>query len=409
MATRCSYKQDVRQTNSKEKNMILTKIFLPGEFEDAFIYMGRLIIITAEKSIRILNFDHIVEKLLLTHPNSHSVLNLAFSRNDWLSNNQFRSLMKDDEIREAVLSKFSLLSQHDRLEIDDVEDCVQLEQDLNIPGYVILDMLLYYKRMYIAADTGLYHIDFDWGNDYVLIEGSPVKKFDARCITTSAKYGSINTSCGDEGLFSAIDDFGWSHLTFNRNMKKVANKSIRSLWSNYDLVNYSSPTSLSLLKSTVEKQTIDSSAFEKALLTEIGTESIDLEYILESINIDTGNDLDTIQFVYNSANTIFVHTTEGTFYSIGIRKVSDDRPKVSFTRTYKGRDTQVLSMNSCSSGMIVETNNTVWLFSNREWFPIVESEVLSVRTFLRSKRYKNLVLITNEEGLFITSVFDPKI
>lgn len=109
---------------------------------------------------------------------------------------------------------------------------------------------------------------------------------------------------------------------------------------------------------------------------------------------------------------IFIHTTDGHFYSLGMlhpeleESAGDIGEKVRFTKTYKGANVRILSVNSTGLGLVIETDNQVLLFAQNEWFHVFESEVLSVRTFPRSKRFRNIVIITNEEGIWIISLFD---
>jgi len=81
-------------------------------------------------------------------------------------------------------------------------------------------------------------MDIDWNQDTTTILGKPKKRLDARCLNASARYGAITASCGDDGLFTAFDDFGWANLQKHTDMERLAEKSLRSAWFDYDLVNY---------------------------------------------------------------------------------------------------------------------------------------------------------------------------
>ena len=116
--------------------------------------------------------------------------------------------------------------------------------------------------------------------------------------------------------------------------------------------------------------------------------------------------IESIQFTYNSNSVIFIHTFDGNFYSLGIKTPKEGRPQLTFRRTYKGSGTRIVSAHSTSVGLVVETDHRVLLFAHHDWFPIHESEAISVRTFPRSRRYRNTIVITTEEGILIAGLFD---
>jgi hypothetical protein len=66
-------------------------------------------------------------------------------------------------------------------------------------------------------------------------------------------------------------------------------------------------------------------------------------------------------------------------------------------------------MHPTGVGLILETDDQVLLFANGEFYSVVNSEVLSVRTFIKSRRYKNVVAIAREDGVLITGLFQDHI
>jgi len=379
-------------------------IFLPGDFEDACIYMGRLLVVTAERAFYFYNYEQIIQYLENQSTKSRSLLTYLFSRNDWLASNQFRVLAMNEGVRETILHDIDELSRTP-IELSSSQKFIQTVHKLDISASVFLDITVYNQRVYIGADSGLYHIDFEWTPYSVEMPSKPEKRHDAKSINTSAKYGSINVSCGDEGLFCAFDEFRWVNSS-QSTIKKFAEKSLRIGWFDTDLINYSTSTSPSFLRGKHESIQYGGADRERKILVEVGTEIFELDYLFENL-LENGNIEDyTIQYVYNSNTTMFVHTLEGYFYVVGIQKSDGEHPKVRFTKTFKGENTRILSVHPCKTGLIIETNNKVFLFANGDWYHILDSEVLSVRTHSKSKRYQNIVVDTTEEGIYITSMFD---
>ena len=75
-------------------------------------------------------------------------------------------------------------------------------------------------------------------------------------------------------------------------------------------------------------------------------------------------------------------------------------------KSYKGQENQILSVHQVNMGSVIESFNTIWLFSHEKWTPLVKDKAISVRTFPQSKRYQNLVSVTTEKGIFLLGLFD---
>lgn len=78
------------------------------------------------------------------------------------------------------------------------------------------------------------------------------------------------------------------------------------------------------------------------------------------------------------------------------------------TRTVPGVG-RILDAKPSALGLVVETMNSVQLFTDDAWLPLLDSPALSVRTFPRSRRYRNLVSVVTEEGLFLIGLFDNRL
>jgi hypothetical protein len=365
--------------------------------------MGRLLVLTPEHTILTYNLEKIVQGIETRYFGSAPIPTFMFLRNDWLAGPVFQSLLKHPDVRTSINRAFQAFPE--TIELDD-RILQATQQDLGVNANVVLDWLVYNGRLYLSTDTGLYHLDMDWNSEEVQIEGRPEKRLDVRCLSTSAKYGAINASCGDEGLFTAVDEFGWINGKKDDSMDKSSDKSIKTGWLGFNVVNYRTQTIPLLLKSS-RKQTegrgIDQ---ERTVLTAIGTEKIDLTYLYDSITQQYGVRRESIQYAFNSRNTVFIHTYDGTFYSIGVTQSSTGgAPKVRFTKTYKGENTHILSATATRVGILIETPDRVLVFKDGRWTTLATAEALSVRSFTTSRRFQHLIAITTEDGLLLTGLF----
>lgn len=385
--------------------MKTASLMLPGRYEDAFVYMGRIAVLTEARSLRLFDVDKIVEDIERRDPQRSPVATLMFSRNDWLSSAVFKTLTQNDDVASSLTSAFARFP---RPNYEVGAGFLIYEENLGLPANIILDMNVYNGRIYVGSDKGLFHLDFDWRDGGISHSNGIKKRTDARCNSTSVGYGTVNASCEDDGLLTSLDDFGWAGEKHGLRMRRVAEKSLRTNWLSSDLVNYSTATQPVLLRSKLEKVRKSSMTeeHERRVITEIGGRRTDLYYLFEALQSKFRFRMESIQFVYNSTSVFFVHTIEGNFYSVGVKRSSQSDPKLSFTKTYKGAGTRILSVNPTNLGLVVEIDHRVLLFANQEWYPIIESEAISVRTFPRSRRFKNLVAITLEDGVLLVGLFD---
>ena len=116
--------------------MRIVKFFLPGRFEDAYVYMERLIVLTEDRTLRVYNLDQIVDSIETRFPGSLPIPTLLFLRNDWPETSQFKSLMRNKEVARSLLSAFERLP-HPYVKLD--EDRFHPEElELDISARVLL-------------------------------------------------------------------------------------------------------------------------------------------------------------------------------------------------------------------------------------------------------------------------------
>ncbi len=388
--------------------MRILKLFIPGRFEDAYAYRGHLVTLTENGTLRLYDLGRIAERIDEQFPQVAPVATLLFARNDWLASEQFRSLMSNQSVARAVLSTMRQFPQPfvpiDRLATDELE-----EEDLKITTDMFLDMSIYNNRLYLGADNGLYHVDLDWSSPSVTLRHRPTKRIDAKCLHTLTGYGTVSASCGDDGLHTFINEFGqFDGHTQAAIERTVPGRSLRSSWLNYNIMNYSTPATPLLFRTTRERTASIGVERERTALVDINSRPLSLDYMFDSICSEYHVEAESIQFAYNSNNAMFVNTFDGHLFSIFFRSNQEEDPAVTVTRAYPGTGTRILSAHWTRPGAVIETDKSVLLFAHGRLFPITEAEALSVRTFPRSLRFKNLVAITLEDGILLAGLFDDE-
>lgn len=394
--------------------MKVVSLSFPGRFEDAFLYMGRLFTITENHSVRVYDMEYIVSKLeddkaLLDAPT------LLFFRNDWIDSERFRHRLSDE------LNKKAFLRAIDKLESEPIQittDYVHpVEWDLKITADVLLDLNIYNGRAYIGTNKGLYHLDLDWEAESITPVAKAQKRLDAKCVHTTAKYGTVNASCGSEGWFSFLDDFelGTSNT---RKEKHVPEYSLRTNWLDFDIVNYPTTISPTLFSSvrTAASQALSESKnnfnFEQEswIITDLEDEEFSLDSLFDNLNY--GFSLENLQFVHNSSQALFLSTYDGYLFALGLKRGSFSAPTVSYVKKFEGLRGLVSSLHTVSAGggpgLVLETDEQILLFERRRFIPLFHDEVISIRTFSRSQHYRNVVSITTSDEVILIAIFDDE-
>lgn len=381
------------------------KLFFPGRFEDAHLYMGRLILLTENRSIRVFSLERIVAKLEQQYSDIASIPTLMFLRNDYLASEQFKLLLRNHAMAESILAALNRFPQS----YAEIKDIQPDEFTLDLHSQILLDTVLYNSRLYIGADDGFFHIDLPFSNSISEIRGKPQKRLDARCVRVLAGYGAVNASCGNAGLYTALDEFG----SGPKRISKTAERSLRATWLDHALINYPTYSAPELHRCSYEVPEYRSRPDDpdRKMITFIDPEAVDLAYLFESLIVKYGISREAIQYSFNSNKAVFVNTFDGQFYAIGLKhEGKTDRPTLeyakSYNRTQNHNNTRVLSSSPVRYGEVIETEDQVLLFADKQWSVLEDSEVLSVRTFRKSKRYQNVVAITKEDGVILVSLFD---
>ena len=332
---------------------------------------------------------------------------------------QFKSLVRNESMKQAFLVAVN----HATLVpfwLDSQENFLLTQKDLDLADPMILDLLIYNGRMYVGATGGLYHLNIDWKvNGEVLIEENSRKRHDARCMNISARSGTVNASCDSDGLFALIDEFGWVKSGSERTTLKVADKSLTTAWINHDLINYPTYDHPYLFRGRVGMRDTVGLERESKVVTGFDLQSSDLEYLLTEArtqrSIDTN---DEVRYVYNSNNRLFIATRDDAFISlsIGFDKKSTiateqkQEEQLLLKKGAKNRQIQgrIISIHPCKPGTVIETMKSVVIVPNNggESATLLPTEAVLVRTFPRSRRFQNLVVVVVEDGLFLMSVFD---
>jgi hypothetical protein len=290
------------------------------------------------------------------------------------------------------------------------EGVTSLQMDIKIQASHLLDLNVYNGRVYLASTAGLHDWDLKWEGEDLEPQGDPRERLAVKCTSLLTGYGAVGASCGNAGLFIGLDEFGWApEEKRGDGLERVLEQSVRTAWLGSDLVNYVTPSSLVLLHTETELvPTAGQRGMERdrRVCTAVSEMDYAIEKQIVGVLADFGVNVGSVQYVYNTNNAFFVNTFAGAFFVFGVRHSEDGSAEISYRKKYDSHGDRVLMTTMTKLGLIAETDERVILFRNGEWQVLVDTPAISVRSFARSRRYQNLVLVVADEGVYLIGVYD---
>jgi len=165
----------------------------------SYMYCGHLFFVLNSGELAYIPVNTIVEMLAENYPEYNNLIQIAFQRNDYLTNEQGRIFLGIDLVKTALINTWQKASEEMNFVIDlNEEDCTKIGI---IPTSPVLDMRLYAMKIYLGTKQGLYEVDLNADNKYNFKPSLLEKRFDAKVTCLNAKSGEIIISCNSEGLF----------------------------------------------------------------------------------------------------------------------------------------------------------------------------------------------------------------
>jgi hypothetical protein len=366
--------------------MKVERLLIPGRFQDVYLYRGWFIGLTDYRSLKFVHLPSVsdqVRRFFRASESSSSDAGIAEDRTG-------------EPTPEAHAPQLAP-------QILDMATGFSRDVDLVVDASVVLDLAVYRQHLYVGTDKGLYSAPLELSRLGSLHTGLE-RRHDARTLKVTARFDTVAVSCGEEGLFGALRTSEAPHDRLS--LRKLEKQSLKSAWLLSSLVNYPSHREWDILPTREEGWAGGEEQWRVADFPE--TQRFGLASLLEEIRRHQPNfDKDDVQFSFNSDRYIFVHTFNGEFFSLRLGK-RRGVPHVYFHRTYKGTGVRILSAAPLGTGVVIETNNRVFLFAREKWFPLVDRDAFSIRTFPTSHKFRNIVSIATEDGLYLVSAIPDR-
>lgn len=369
------------------------QLFIPGDYEDAFVYMDQILAVGTDRSLLRMNLSELLDD---TVPASvRRLAYLWFERNDLLSSPGTQALLSDQNVRQVVES--SLASNADAFLVEP-KWTTSDDYERLLGGATVLDLQIYAQRVFVGTTQGMLHANLI-NDGYELHFAGVTKRTDARCVGVSIRYGAVAASCEDDGLLMSFDEFGELELHSDDALEQVATVSQRSAWLGYNIVNYRDSSHAEGLRARYRTVPERNGRRRDVVLTDLEADDDLLGPMTEEWD-------DHVDFVFNAHSQFFIHRVSGHFE---VHRRSWWRNRLGTVQSaWSGELDRPLSVVAAADSLAIETYDAVWLLGDESIRKLYEGELIVLRSFPNSVRYRNLIAIVDSDGMYIISPFVSK-
>ncbi len=389
------------------------KFSLEVEAIESYIYSGHLFFIFLNGRIAYSPLSRIIHKLINDYPDFENLIRVSFQRNDYLNNGQAKVFFGIGEMKKSFIQLWEKATEEMEFKIViDENDYTVIDE---VPSMPVLDLKMYAMRLYIGSKDGLYEIKLNSDDRYHIEPTRANRRFDGKVTCLNAKSGELIISSNNNGLFHG------TFLNSSNNLKvyekPVSQKSIRTGWSGYDIINYDKQNDFQYFVNETEKieNKLTYSKFdensERRRITDFGSSKYDLSSLLNFSLIEKSQ----INYCFNSSTSGFFFMKDGSFININLKKPKNRQlyfvSRKNNLPTLKNENAKFLKPLSTSivpEGCVVEYYDKVVLYQNSKAKIIETSPSINVRTYPSSKRYRNLISVTKDNEITIHSIFPFK-
>ena len=381
---------------------------------DCYLYAGYLFFIFANGRITYVSYHRVIHMLKERFPHYSSLIDLIFLYNEYSKTFAGKKLLGVKEIKDETRKLWLRAAKEIDFTLDfaDIEPyCKEMGEWTSMP----LDIRMYAMRLFLGTKEGLFESRLNMEEKGYKLHPSRLSKlFDSKVINLNARNGSLVISADKEGLFSAEIVEGGERTVVNEN-EVSSNRSIRTSWASVcDLMNYESAQSFEYIRnqsSLINKQPARQFRYgdnpERKRIIAFA-ESV---YDMDSLLIVADFKKEDIEYCFNSSKTGFFILKNGSFLNVnfrnesGVAEVYFSSSSTIQPKLYKKTEaTKVLSSCLVPNGCVIEYFDRVVLYQRGKAYTLAETPVNSVRSYVGSRNYRDIVSIISDEDVAFHSV-----
>lgn len=377
---------------------------------DSYIYAGQLFLFMQDGRIMRCSYEKIINRLKENYPDLKALITLAFLQNSYIHSEAAKIILGVKEVMDSLHRVWDYAASS----IDFVLDYKDIEKDCYMIGMVpaspILDVKMYNKHIFLGNKAGLYEIMFD--EIFGMNNPTMNKRFDAKVVHVDAKFETVVISAGNEGLFTGyVPENEVTDVT----EKEVMKRSFRSAWSIYNIMNYEQSNEFTCLVNGVERIPMGErkrkrfESQESYKILKVGKELLSMDQLMKSVKERGNEKMNQVSYTFNSHQYGYFLKINGKLLRMNIRSKQDDDfyyssviQEYPIEKSVKGE--KPISASILPNGCVLEFFDKVVLYQDGKTSVLESEPTVTVRSFVNSYRYKNIVAVTKENGCTFHSV-----
>lgn len=386
------------------------KLVIEGDFWDSQIYTGRLHLWTMNGELITIDWDNYIKSLMEKYRNPFAI-ECSFRDSRYLYENNFTSLFQDEDIKEAILSKFSILSQLQLItKINELSDFIYGIQN-NPFKELPTDTDIHLNKLYAALDDGLWCSTANRNNRKFPISSKPMKLWDCPLLALNAKSKSVALSAGNDGLFQyEINNRSFFNSKYPQlsqiedDIYEISNKySLYSNWSSTSIYSSSYNGNSYMAAFGWEQKEEDREKFNRVFKRIIDEHNI---FENNSSLISWANERKIIRAKNNGieiAKYMQSRVEDEEYFSAQNKEYYFNgftKGKFIPFQPWKG---EIISGGISHFGTIIECENALVIIQNNDSFYNISGQITRWRCFPKSKNYTTHLHVILEDRIEIYS------
>jgi hypothetical protein len=395
------------------------RLDLPGLWSDGWLYKEHLLLWSRDGRLHVVRLADLAAEIKeLGTPPLEAVADHLLFHTEWKTGAQFSQLLLIPGIEEKFVAGFPETGEI----IVPIDKAFPVPVSTDpVPG-VILDSAIYANRVYLGTIDGLFETRFD--PDSPAKRNPLVERMEKRVSVISAGFSAVNGSAGEDGLWFGRMHFGdepwWSEKS---TWRQVAEFSRSNSFADVNLLNYTGDAFPRFLRSETSKEKQHGNSEREDRQITGYREPADIGGLMTSAlrkkrstryhnspELDLGLDDGSAEVLGNSGKRLLV-TWDDSLRVVDLsaqpdRDLSAKQDKAFQTVANLEIDPYaILDTHAFGKGFLVELSKEVRLISSQGSFTLISEPVARIRTFARSRRYKEVVLLIRETGVSLLGMY----
>jgi hypothetical protein len=368
------------------------KVVIPGAYWDSHIYQGKLYLFGRNKSLRVVDWDSLVDDLKIG-----SGLRLAaacgLKQSDYLYGPQWNLIFADRDVRRVIVRKFEALSRRPREVAQRLVGIHTLAEADNPFPFPHADAIIYMKTLFVAAREGLWSAPCARGKKTGRVLDAKAERLcEQPLFGLAASYGAVTLAAGPEGLLEMSLQLTDHYSVHDGNAPEVTSLSkghcSSCQWTFYSVYASSHVGGGFMAGFTLEKQEHEDQGF--------GTRAFDRlisdEEIFGSRGFSWGTQDKICQVAPRGIRVVSYQpwNENGRFENLG----EIELPEI---------NGQVVSAGIAAFGTVIELPGSLVIVQSDGEVVRIPEEPVNWRTFPRSIQYENHLHIIYEDRIEVLS------